>query len=189
MPKKNTPEDNKPEQRQSEKRRDVLKKAAAVGGVAVVAKAAPGSWTKPVVDSVLLPAHAQTSAPAALGKITGNWVIGDDAPGGLAGIMGTEVQGSDFLYDDSTDFSFQALLDPPAAVMVSADVAINGTNIGGIDAPIAPAMASADSGLANLGSGYSPVNDDWGDTPGTGTVKVTFKAPGYEDDVVTLALA
>ncbi len=38
-------------------RRDALKKTVTVGGVSV----ALTSWTKPVVESVILPAHAQTT--------------------------------------------------------------------------------------------------------------------------------
>lgn len=41
------------------KRRDALRKLAVSGGVI----GAAGSWSKPVVDSVMLPAHATTSLP------------------------------------------------------------------------------------------------------------------------------
>ena len=41
-------------------RRDALKKTVTVGGVSV----ALSSWTKPVVESVILPAHAQTTGGA-----------------------------------------------------------------------------------------------------------------------------
>ena len=172
--------------RQSTKRRKVLKNAVVASGAVIAAKTVPSNWSKPVVDAVLLPAHAQTSA----GTMEVNWVIGDDAPGGSAGIMnGTELVGSDFLYDDGTSMSFQALLTPPAAVDVSADIQISGTNFGAIDTPISTVTASADSGLVNLGSDYSSTNSDWGDSPGVGSVTVTFKATGYENAVITLALA
>lgn len=45
----------------SENRRKLLKSIAAGGGAIVVGKSLPESWSKPVVDSVMLPAHAQTS--------------------------------------------------------------------------------------------------------------------------------
>lgn len=51
-------------EQQSGARRRLLKSISAVGGIAVSAKAIPGSWTRPVVDSVLLPVHAQTSKDA-----------------------------------------------------------------------------------------------------------------------------
>ncbi len=42
-------------------RRRVLKTLAAGGGVVVAGKTLPQSWYKPVVETVVLPAHAQTS--------------------------------------------------------------------------------------------------------------------------------
>jgi len=44
-----------------ESRRKLLKSIAAGSGVIVAGKSLPENWTKPVVDSVLLPVHAQTS--------------------------------------------------------------------------------------------------------------------------------
>jgi len=45
----------------SESRRKLLKSLAAGGGVATTLVALPERWTRPVVDAVLIPAHAQTS--------------------------------------------------------------------------------------------------------------------------------
>jgi hypothetical protein len=45
----------------SASRRRLLKSVAAGGGVATTLTALPQSWTRPVVDAVLVPAHAQTS--------------------------------------------------------------------------------------------------------------------------------
>ena len=45
----------------SESRRILLKSIAAGSGAIVVGKSLPESWSRPVVDSVMLPAHAQTS--------------------------------------------------------------------------------------------------------------------------------
>ena len=42
-------------------RRKLLKSIAAGSGAIVAGKSLPESWSKPVVDSVILPAHAQTS--------------------------------------------------------------------------------------------------------------------------------
>ena len=42
-------------------RRKLLKSIAAGSGAVVAGKSLPENWTKPVVDSVLLPTHAQTS--------------------------------------------------------------------------------------------------------------------------------
>lgn len=42
-------------------RRRLLKSIAAGGGAVLAGKSLPESWTNPVVESVLMPAHAQTS--------------------------------------------------------------------------------------------------------------------------------
>jgi hypothetical protein len=48
----------------SESRRKLLKVIASGTGVFALGAALPGRWTKPVVEAVLLPAHAQHSAVA-----------------------------------------------------------------------------------------------------------------------------
>ena len=45
----------------SESRRKLLKSIAAGSGAVIAGKSLPENWTKPVVDSVVLPVHAQTS--------------------------------------------------------------------------------------------------------------------------------
>ncbi len=42
-------------------RRTLLKSIAAGGGAVVAGKTLPDTWKKPVIDSVMMPAHAQTS--------------------------------------------------------------------------------------------------------------------------------
>ena len=49
------------DKKSSESRRKLLKSIAAGSGVIVAGKSLPESWSRPVVDSVLLPAHAETS--------------------------------------------------------------------------------------------------------------------------------
>ncbi len=44
-----------------EARRKLLRSLAITGGAAVTAKSLPQEWVKPAVDTVLLPAHSQTS--------------------------------------------------------------------------------------------------------------------------------
>jgi len=48
----------------NEARRKVIKSIAA-GGAIAAGKSLPEEWSKPVVDSVFLPAHAQNSPPTA----------------------------------------------------------------------------------------------------------------------------
>ncbi|MCK5359783.1 MAG: hypothetical protein KAJ95_04110, partial [Gammaproteobacteria bacterium] len=45
----------------------LLKSIAAGSGAIAAGKSLPESWSKPVVDSVILPAHAQTSPPGVTG--------------------------------------------------------------------------------------------------------------------------
>lgn len=57
----------------SESRRKLLKSIATSSGAVVAGKSLPESWTRPVVDSVILPAHAQTSPPVpSTGPFAGN---------------------------------------------------------------------------------------------------------------------
>jgi len=48
----------------SSSRRKLLKSVVAGGGAVTVAKMLPDQWARPVVDSVMLPSHAQTSFSA-----------------------------------------------------------------------------------------------------------------------------
>jgi hypothetical protein len=49
------------DKKSSESRRKLLKSIAAGSGAIVAGKSLPESWKRPIVDSVMLPAHAQTS--------------------------------------------------------------------------------------------------------------------------------
>ena len=52
-----------------EERRKALKKILTGTGAVTIAANAPDKWTKPVIDSVILPSHAQTSAPLIFGRM------------------------------------------------------------------------------------------------------------------------
>ena len=52
-------------------RRKLLKSIAAGSGAIVAGKSLPESWSRPVVDSVMLPAHAQTSTAPSSGPFAG----------------------------------------------------------------------------------------------------------------------
>ena len=54
----------------SENRRKLLKSIATGSGAIVAGKSLPESWSRPVVDSVILPTHAQTSGGASSSSIT-----------------------------------------------------------------------------------------------------------------------
>jgi hypothetical protein len=57
------------DKKSDESRRKLLKSIAAGSGAIVAGKSLPDSWSKPVVDSVLLPVHAQTSFLCSAGSI------------------------------------------------------------------------------------------------------------------------
>lgn len=56
--------DNEHPEQKKQKRRSTLKTLVAGGGTLTLS-ALPSQWVKPVVDAVTLPAHAQTTGPAA----------------------------------------------------------------------------------------------------------------------------
>ena len=64
-------------------RRKLLKSIAAGSGAIVAGKSLPESWSRPVVDSVILPAHAQTSPPAPPAPSTGPFAGGVTQTNGM----------------------------------------------------------------------------------------------------------
>ena len=174
------------EVRSNRNRRNALKKLLAGSGAVVASQSIPEKWAKPVVDSVMLPGHAQTS-----GAISANWVLGDDAPGGLSGMTAiSQNNTSGFLYDDGTDSSITAALSPAVAgVPISLDISVSGTTFTGFVTAPASSVTTSNSGDATFLNGVSPSNSDFGDTPGTGVITMTFSAPGYASSVITLNVA
>jgi len=65
------------------KRRRLLKSIAAGSGAVITGKTLPESWTRPIVDSVALPAHAETS-PACCEGVFCNLNFGQAPIGGSA---------------------------------------------------------------------------------------------------------
>ena len=60
------------DKKSSESRRKLLKSIAAGSGAVVAGKSLPESWARPVVDSVMLPAHAATSPSPSTGPFAGS---------------------------------------------------------------------------------------------------------------------
>ena len=77
------------DKKSSESRRKLLKSIAAGSGAIVAGKSLPESWSRPVVDSVMLPAHAETS------PITGPFAGTAD--------VDTGSLGSDSIFTKATD--------------------------------------------------------------------------------------
>ena len=80
-------------------RRAILKSMAAGGGAIAAGKMVPEKWTQPVIESVVLPAHAQTSPgdvptfPGLSGLYSGNTVIAGLGGNGLNGVLVAESKG------------------------------------------------------------------------------------------------
>jgi len=179
-----TPDADAPE-RPAAQRRKVLKRLAVAGGAIVAGKSMPDQWLKPVVDSVLMPAHAQATG----GTIAANWVIGDDAPGSTTGIpVGVTNTSNDFLYDDGTTMFFYGQVSPPGATSLNVNVNVSGTNLPGFTGfPDSIAVNPATGDFTS--TDFDESGDLWGDAPGTGSVTMTLSAPGYVNSVITLVLA
>lgn len=60
----------------SRARRKILKSLVAGGGALTAAKVTPEQWTKPVVEAVLLPSHAQTTVTGRTSSPFGNFTSG-----------------------------------------------------------------------------------------------------------------
>ncbi|MFW2439259.1 MAG: hypothetical protein ACN4GR_07795 [Arenicellales bacterium] len=58
------------DKKSNDSRRKLLKSIAAGSGVIVAGKSLPESWSRPIVDSVILPVHAQTSGGPFAGNAT-----------------------------------------------------------------------------------------------------------------------
>jgi hypothetical protein len=61
--------DKKENNKHTKARRELLKATVIGSGAVIAGKSLPESWSRPVVDSVMLPAHAQTSATGVGGAV------------------------------------------------------------------------------------------------------------------------
>ncbi len=63
----------------SDRRRKILKSVVAGSGAVIAGKSLPENWSKPIVNSVLLPAHASTSAANYSGSASAQNDYGDES--------------------------------------------------------------------------------------------------------------
>ena len=89
------------DKKSSESRRKLLKSVAAGSGAVIAGKSLPDNWTKPVVDSVMLPAHAQTSPTCTDRPITGMRTSLDLLTGGAASFSINNYLGGDQAFSGS----------------------------------------------------------------------------------------
>lgn len=103
--------DSQPKNKQDSRRR-LLRTLTFTGSVAAVLKDVPGDWKLPVVRSVVLPAHAQTSFPATC-SIPFNLTFSgasQDGPGLVNVYVGTQSAGGPFRGNCTTaGFAFNEL--------------------------------------------------------------------------------
>ena len=106
-------------------RRRLLKGITAAGaaGAPVIVGKQAGGWIKPVIESVTIPAHAQTSESIVLNA---NVKIGEDTENPCAHDLGgcgpgfhVVAYSYTWLWDDSSGITFTAMVSPPQAVEVS----------------------------------------------------------------------
>lgn len=155
----------------SSPRRDLMKVLAASGSAIVAGQSLPENWSKPITDSVLLPAHAQTSTMTIIGRVV---MSGDDAgdiPNPITYDPGSYISSQ---ADDDLEFALQATVFPPAAVTVSASVVAGGDLHSTAPLPVQTATSSAVDGIAT----FAPVTtDDLADN--NDEMTVLFSASGY----------
>ena len=98
------------DKKSSDSRRKLLKSIAAGSGAVIAGKNLPDSWKRPVVDSVMLPVHAQTS-PACNTALAGTY----QGTG-----TGTILRCDDVQYD----------INPPIEIVIGADCSVSVTFTG-----------------------------------------------------------
>lgn len=79
------------DKKNSDSRRKLLKSIAAGSGAVIAGKGLPDSWSRPVVDAVMLPAHAKTSLRQ-YNNIRQQMGTGLDNKNNLAGVLGSLLQ-------------------------------------------------------------------------------------------------
>lgn len=72
-------------------RRQLLKALGVVGGTVAGAAALPDRWTKPITESVYLPAHARTSFSLRIGGLIGGGLVNNDTNGGFLDFIISEA--------------------------------------------------------------------------------------------------
>ncbi len=87
------------DKKSNDNRRKLLKSIAAGSGAVVAGKAMPESWTKPVIDSVLLPVHAATSTLTSICNASVNYDLRLSGDGGGGGYIAA-YHGSDGCGDE-----------------------------------------------------------------------------------------
>lgn len=157
-------------------------------GVAAAGVTSGGKWVKPVVDSVILPSHAQTSAgPMTLqGHVNGN-----EFDSNTAGTLFTDGtypitsdEGADF---DDFNADFSALFQPAQANSVSVNLDVNIDSVGGdfnVDGALSQTSSANVPVDSTMRANFDPIDID-ADGADTVTVVGTVRADGFATRRIT----
>lgn len=186
--------------RKSNTRRKALKSIVAGSSAVAASSMLPEKWTKPVIDSVALPAHAQTSFTSLSATILN--LHSDDTSDTLAD-QGPFNAGSTVVYtlgigDARNDISLpttgvSATTNPGQPVHLHVDFSSGdleelsnlGTTVSDFDAVADPTTGIANfPDLSRAGNDSPLVTGDVEEGPPSDFFQFTFSTPGAEDAVI-----
>jgi len=115
--------DNTKNDTKTNSRRQVLKATLAGTGAVIAGKSLPEQWSRPVVDSITLPAHAQTSLVSVSGGIL---------------MTAQEVDASDWLNDHlvPTAMAGGGMFPPPEPSVIIGQMCVQGNADGTVNAQV-----------------------------------------------------
>ncbi|GMR05429.1 MAG: hypothetical protein BMS9Abin25_0004 [Gammaproteobacteria bacterium] len=183
-------ENGSPEGKPVEGRRKLVKKLATGGAIAAAVPVIPKQWAKPVTDSVLLPAHAQTSTAPALSLSAVIEIDNVDGAGNVIttgpGVFISSPGVTNFPNEDIDTIELDAIatISPAQAANVTMNVAapFDFTG-GGINQVVATNPVTGQAVFSNI----TNQNDHDFDLPST--VVVTFDAPGFTQQSFTFNIS
>jgi hypothetical protein len=167
-------------------RRKLLKTLVTGGGAVVAAKTLPSEWTRPIVDRIILPVHAQST-----GMLTLNAQVevqnfdsdADGTDGDGVGIYPAGINAIDGADDSTMNFLISGTLSPATAQSVSVTVDVTGGDLDtGASLPLAPVIADGTTGafaFPTIGTDDIPDNT-------AETLTITVSTAGAADSVIVI---
>lgn len=189
---------SKPAKRHSHARRRLLQ-SLTIGGAAVTVKQLPEQWSRPVLDTAMLPAHSETTMPVAVSltcEVDGPSQVDSSAGFNVqpatvgeswlrGGTQGTVIVGIDDNQTSTFEFlGLEATLMPPDAGPVTLDVNSGGTGMSvnqGANQTVPPnagGTARFDLVQAEFNAGNNTIGD-------SGSLTFNYAASG-EDCVINV---
>jgi hypothetical protein len=140
-----------------ESRRRLLKALAAAGGAVTTATVLPDAWKKPLINSVVVPLHAQASAPSFITTIQFAYVV--TGPEGVSGTLTpsntpeTHAFNTDLLSVHNFAITPTVVVDP--SIADAFNLTVNETAVGGDSTNFFPATQNLTPNAVN---GVIPFN-------------------------------